>query len=68
MKFRKPTENKLTSEEILNQASKCNHEELEKLLMHIQIKVEQFNNKTQDHDLLRAKTMIISRLASMRSN
>ena len=68
MKFRKSMENKLTSEEILDQASKCKSEELIELLNQIQLKLEQNNNKYNDRDLLRAKTIITSRLASMRSN
>ena len=67
MKFRKSMENKLSSEEILDQASKCKPEELEDLLNQIQTRIEQSNNKTQDRDLLRSKTIITSRLASMRS-
>ena len=67
MKFRKQIENKLTSEEILNQASKCKSEELEDLLNQIQTRIEQSNNKPQDRELLRAKTIITSRLASIRS-
>ena len=68
MKFRKSMETKLTSEEILNQASKCKSGELEELLNQIQTRIESNYNKTQNHDLLRAKTIITSRLASMRSN
>ncbi len=41
MKLRKNTENKLTSQEILNQASKCKPGELEGLLNQIQIKLDQ---------------------------
>ena len=67
MIFRKPAENKFTSQEILNQASKCKPGELESLLLQIQIKLEQSTNKHTDHDILRAKTIITSRLASMRS-
>ncbi len=45
MKFRKSMENKLTSEEILDQASKCKSGELEELLNQIQTRIEQSNNK-----------------------
>ena len=38
MKFRKSIENQFTSEEILDQASKCKSEELEELLNQIQTK------------------------------
>ncbi len=68
MKFRKPIEKKLASKEILDQASKCKSEELKELLNQIQMKLEQNNNKYNDRDLLRAKTITTSRLASMRSN
>ena len=67
MKFKKSIENKLTSEEILDQASKCKSGELIELLNQIQLKLEQNNNKYNDRDLLRAKTITTSRLASMRS-
>ena len=67
MRFIKPIKYKLTSKEILDQASKCKSRELEDLLNQIQSRIEQSENKVQDHDLLRAKTIITSRLASMRS-
>lgn len=66
MNFIKSTENKLTSQEILNHASKCKSEELEDLLKQIQIKLEQNNNKNNLHELSRAKTIITSRLAALR--
>ena len=66
MKFRKSHEKEVTSEEILNQVSKCKPEELEILLNQIQTKIEKSGNK--DWDLLMAKTMITSRLASMRTS
>ena len=68
MRFRKQIKNQFISEEILDQASKCKSEELEELLNRIQMKLEQNNNKYNDRDLLRAKTIITSRLASIRSN
>ena len=67
MNFRKSAENNITSQELLEQASRCKPEELEGLLNQIQIKLEQTNNKNGDYDILRAKTIITSRLASMRS-
>ena len=50
MKFRKSMENKLTSEEILDQASKCKSGELEELLNQIQLKLEQ--NTANNHDMI----------------
>ena len=67
MIFRKNIERKLTSQELLNQASKCKPEELEGLLNQIQMKLELNKNMNMNHDLLRSKTIITSRLASMRS-
>ena len=64
MNLWKSTEKKLTSKEILDHASKCKPEKLENLLNQIQTITEQSNNKQVDHDLLRAKTIITSRLAS----
>ena len=65
MKFWKSTETQRNTEEILNQASKCQPEELEKLLN--QIQTQQEKSKYKDLDILRAKTIITSRLASLRS-
>ena len=66
MIFRKSTENELNSKEILNQVNRCKPEELENLLNQIETKIEE--SKYEDRDLLFAKTMTTSRLASMRSN
>jgi len=66
MKFRKTTKKEITSEEILDQASKCKRVELENLLNQIQNNVLS-ENKTLDPNVLRAKIIITSRLASMRS-
>jgi hypothetical protein len=67
MKFKNTTKNNMTSEEILDQASKCKSEDLETLLNQIQTKIEQSPDKSIGQDLLRAKTIITSRLASVRS-
>ena len=66
MIFRKSAENELNSKEILNQVNRCKPEELENLLNQIETKIEE--SKHEDRDLLFAKTMTTSRLASMRSN
>jgi len=66
MKFRKTTKKEITPEEILDQASKCKPEELENLLNQIQSNILP-ENKTLDPEVSRAKTIITSRLASMRS-
>ena len=64
MKFRQS--NKLeTSKDILNQVNKCKPTELNLLLDKIQTIIEKSEYK--DMDLLMAKTMITSRLASIRS-
>ena len=66
MNLWKSTEKNLTSKEILDHASKCKPEKLENLLNKIQTIIEKSKNKQVDYDLLRAKTIITSRLASMR--
>ena len=65
MNFRKSKGKEKTSEEILNQVNNCKPEELESLLNQIQAKLEKSTDK--DWNLLMAKTMITSRLASKRS-
>lgn len=65
MNFRTSTEKDITSAEILNQVNKCKPADLESLLSKIQTKIEKSAEK--DNNLLMAKTMITSRLASMRS-
>ena len=65
MNFRKSKEKEKTSEGILKQVNNCKHDELESLLNQIQAKLEKSNDK--EEDLLMAKTMITSRLASKRS-
>jgi hypothetical protein len=63
MLFRKTDANEITSKEFLKQASKCKVDELHDLLNQIQIKIESSTEK--DFDLLMAKTMITSRIASV---
>ena len=65
MNFRKSKGKEKTSDEILNQVNNCKPDELESLLNQIQAKLEKSTDK--DWDLLMAKTMITSRLASIRS-
>jgi hypothetical protein len=64
MKFRQ-SDKLETSEDILNQVNKCKPTELKSLLDKIQTIIEQSEGK--DMNLLMAKTMITSRLASMKS-
>lgn len=64
MKFRQ-SDKLETSEDILNQVNKCKPTELKSLLDKIQTIIEQSEDK--DMNLLMAKTMITSRLASMKS-
>ena len=66
MKLRKNTENKTESEDFLKKASRCSPKGLKKLLK--QIEAEIAGCKEKDHDLLIAKTIITSRLASMRDS
>ena len=65
MIFRNHHEKEISSEEILNQASKCKREDLRTLLDHVQAQIEKSEDK--DRNLLIAKAMITSRLASIRS-
>ena len=65
MKFRKPTENKNTTNELFKEVNKCKPEELHSLLHKIEIEIEKSEDK--DEDLLSAKRIITSRIASMRS-
>ena len=62
LKFRKSGEAEITSKEILKEVTKREAEELENLLMQIETKIGKSADK--DLDLLMAKTMITSRLAS----
>ena len=65
MIFRKSPINELNSVEIIKRVNKCKSNELELLLDEIQNLIEKsdFNND----DILMAKTMLTSRLASLRS-
>ena len=65
MKFRKASETEIKSKDLLKEVSKCKPEELENLLKQIETKIEQ--SETKEGDLLMAKTMITSRMASMRN-
>jgi hypothetical protein len=65
MKFKKQNYNKIDTKEIFKKVIKCKSEELENLLKHIETEIEK--SKKEDIDLLLAKTMITSRLASVRS-
>ena len=55
MKFWKSTETQRNTEEILNQASKCQPEELENLLNQIQTQQEQSNYKNKDLRYFKSK-------------
>jgi hypothetical protein len=65
MKFRKASETEIKSNDLLKEVSRCKPDELENLLKQIEIKIEQSENK--EGDLLMAKTMITSRMASVRN-
>ena len=69
MKFRKSSENKQQenqklSKDLLKKASSCKTEELENLLKLIETTI--IKSEETDNDLLTAKTMVTSRLASIR--
>ena len=66
MKFRKNTENRIESEDFLKKASKCSPKGLKELLRQIETEIAMCKGK--NHDLLIAKTIITSRLASMRDS
>jgi hypothetical protein len=65
MRFRKASEIEIKSKDLLKEVSKCKPEELEGLLRQIETKIEQ--SESREVDLLMAKTMITSRMASMRN-
>ncbi len=65
MKFRKQVKNQIDTKEILKEVIECKEGELENLLKHIETEIEK--SKVKDDDFLLAKTMITSKLASMRS-
>ena len=65
MRLRKHVETELDTKEIFNKVRNCRHDELESLLKHIETIIEKSEDDARD--LLMAKTMVTSRLASMRS-
>ena len=66
MEYWKSTENQKNIEELLKEVNNSKLEELEILLLQIQGKIDR--SQKENKDLLSAKTMITSRLASRRSN
>lgn len=66
MKFGKNTDNKDESEDFLKKASKCKPKGLKELLKQIEAEIAKCKGKNSD--LLIAKTIITSRLASMRDS
>ncbi|MGB7969152.1 MAG: hypothetical protein WCF28_06205 [Methanobacterium sp.] len=65
MEYWKSTENQKNIEELLKEVNNSKSEELETLLLQIQGKIDR--SQKENKDLLSAKTMITSRLASRRS-
>ena len=65
MDYWKSTENQKNIEELLKEVNSSKLEDLEMLLLQIQSKID--NAHKGNKDLLSAKTMITSRLASRRS-
>jgi hypothetical protein len=65
MVFKRKDEEKITSEELLKKASRSKPAELKELLKQIEQQIRETEKK--DRNLLTAKTIITSRLASMRS-
>jgi hypothetical protein len=65
MKFRKNSQNEIEAKDLLREVSRCKPEALEDLLKQIEMKIE--NSQAKENDLYMAKTMITSRMASMRS-
>jgi hypothetical protein len=65
MEYWKSTENQKNIEELLKEVNNSKLEELEILLLQIQGKIDR--SQKENKDLLSAKTMITSRLASRRS-
>ena len=63
--FRKTTENRIKSEEILKKVNNCRTEEMESLLRQIEIEIDKSNGKNSD--LLSAKTMITTRMVQRSS-
>jgi hypothetical protein len=65
MEYWKSTENQKNIEELLKEVNSSKLEDLEMLLLQIQSKIDKTHKGNKD--LLSAKTMITSRLASRRS-
>jgi len=65
MVFKKAKENKIDSKELLKKASRSKPGELRDLLEQIEKEIQ--IDETKDRNLSTAKTIITSRLASMRS-
>ncbi len=65
MKLRRTSEKEIKSRDLLKEVSKCKPEEYEDLLRQIESEIEQSESK--EGDLLSAKIMITSRMASMRN-
>lgn len=65
MIFKRKRDTKTESKEYLKKAGKCSPKGLKKLLKQIEAELRGNEN---DHDLLIAKTIITSRLASMRDS
>ena len=65
MVFKKAKENKIDSKELLKKASRSKPNELGDLLEQIEKEIQ--IDETKDRNLSTAKTIITSRLASMRS-
>ena len=66
MIFRRNRENKIESEELLKKAGKCSSKGLKELLNQIEAEIAKCKGK--NFDLIIAKTIITSRLASMRDS
>ncbi len=66
MIFRRSAKNKINSKELLKMAGKCSPKGLKELLKQIEAELARGNEKNDD--LLIAKTIITSRLTSMRDS
>jgi len=64
MIFKKETKSKINSKELLKMAGKCSPKGLKELLRQIDVELAKSNG--EDYDLRIAKTIITSRLTSMR--
>ena len=65
MKLRRTSEKEIKPKDLLKEVNKCKPEEYENLLREIENEIEQ--SGTKEGDLLSAKIMITSRMASMRN-